>query len=174
MKSIPVRSIPDDVKESCYTGGFSVRRLEDLMVEGESMEQPVHRHDFFFLLLISNGGGEHHIDFEMYEIADQQLFVLHPGQVHSIRIEPGAKGYLMEIAKDFTQSYLSVDFKTNLGMGNPHNLKDATFERIYGLFELMTVEFQEQSKGFLEAIASCLQLFSIQLSRCNTPQLTEV
>ena len=173
MQSIPVRSIPDDLKESCYTGGFSVRRLDELMVEGEPMVQPVHRHDFFFPLLISSGEGEHIIDFKSYEIADKQLFVLHPGQVHSICIEPGSKGYLVEIAKDFTQSYLSVDFRDNLGTGHLYSLKGATFDRIQGLFELMSVEFEEQSKGVLEAIASCLRLLSIQLSRCNTFQLTE-
>ncbi|PKV75902.1 AraC-like DNA-binding protein [Pontibacter ramchanderi] len=53
------------------------------MIEGKQLIEKPHKHDFFMLLLFEKGSGTHTIDFKQYDVGDNQLHLLFPGQVHS-------------------------------------------------------------------------------------------
>lgn len=59
------------------------------------MFQELHRHDFFFILALKKGLGCHVIDFTSYEVSNNSIFLMRPGQVHQLFLKEGNTGYLM-------------------------------------------------------------------------------
>ncbi|MGL4581906.1 MAG: helix-turn-helix domain-containing protein [Flavobacterium sp.] len=50
------------------------------------------------------------VDFESYHIADNQIWVIYPGQMHNINPN-GVKGYFISVNKDFFNRILAKEFK---------------------------------------------------------------
>jgi hypothetical protein len=100
MKNIPIRHIKATQKEPNLSGSFSIRDVRDLLA-GKDMVQELHRHDFFYVLALKKGAGKHEIDFTSYEVNDNSVFLMRPGQVHQLTLKAGSTGYLMGFKTDF-------------------------------------------------------------------------
>ncbi|HRF19031.1 MAG TPA: AraC family ligand binding domain-containing protein, partial [Chitinophagaceae bacterium] len=94
-KPIPVRHITSTPNEQDITGRFSFRKLEELM-NGKNLVHDLHKHNFYFVLAIQKGKGLHEIDFVNYQVKDNTVFMLRPGQVHRLELKAGATGFLLE------------------------------------------------------------------------------
>ncbi len=70
-----------------------------------------HRHTFYQILYIE-GFGIHKIDFEDYEIQDNSVFFLRPGQVHDLVFNhKNTKGFLINFNENlFNQFLLQANF----------------------------------------------------------------
>jgi AraC family transcriptional activator of pobA len=86
---------------------FSMTTIEDA---DEYFFDGMHRHDFYELLWFTDIGPEqaHYIDFNKCTIDPNQVFLLLPGQVHSIE-QRHKRGFLMAISKDFFEKLLGGD-----------------------------------------------------------------
>jgi hypothetical protein len=100
MKTIPIRYINATPKEPNLSESFSIRDVRDLLA-GEDMVQELHRHDFFYILALKKGTGNHEIDFTSFEICDNAVFLMRPGQVHQLILKAGSMGYLIQFKTDF-------------------------------------------------------------------------
>ena len=91
MKQIPVRQITT-LNEPVITGRFKIRTVADIL-NGKDLDQDLHRHDFFFILALQNGKGDHEIDFTAYEVQNNSIFILRPGQVHQLSLKDSFTGF---------------------------------------------------------------------------------
>lgn len=60
-----------------------------------------HKHDFFIIILFERAEGTHTIDFRDYSLANRQVHLLFPGQVHRWDIGPKTTGYQLMIDRVF-------------------------------------------------------------------------
>src|SRR6476660_6960859 len=96
MSKISVRTLSSSRQSSSISEeNFKIRKLEDILA-GKDLNHNLHRHEYFFLLVIRKGRGSHQIDFIDYELNDQSVFFLRPGQVHQLTLKSGSEGYLVE------------------------------------------------------------------------------
>lgn len=161
MPKIPVRHI----KEPGFTGGFTIRRIADLL-NGEDLQQEVHRHDFYLLLLIEKGKGSHAIDFVPYPVTDNSLFFLRPGQVHELALKAACSGYLIEFSPAFyTTAAAGAAVFRKVSHKNHCKLQAKRFQRIYALAEQLMEEYEERDENYLQAIKARLDLLFIELLR---------
>ena len=58
--------------------------MEDIYVKRSGQTDEPHRHNYFTVLIIKQAKGLHKIDFNSYELAQQQIFFVAPGQVHQV------------------------------------------------------------------------------------------
>jgi AraC-like DNA-binding protein len=73
--------------------GIRIENLEDRI---NPLVPFPHKHDFFQIILMTQGSGHHRIDFEKYQIAKNQIFVMKPGQVHSWQLSKNISGLVVE------------------------------------------------------------------------------
>lgn len=72
---------------------------------GEKIIEKPHKHDFFIIILFDHASGVHSIDSVDYSIADQEVHVLFPEQIHKWHIAAGSKGYQLMIEKSFLEQF---------------------------------------------------------------------
>lgn len=166
MKTIPVRRIKTTEKETALSGGFGIRRIEDVLT-GEDLVQDIHRHDFFFILALEEGKGDHIIDFIRYKIHDHSVFFMRPGQAHQLALKKNCRGYLIEFTADFYYPHDEAS-KHLLRKASNKNFCQLTANRFDRLLFLLTEIYQEytdRKEAYQEVIKATLKIFFIELVR---------
>ncbi|HLG39733.1 MAG TPA: AraC family ligand binding domain-containing protein, partial [Chitinophagaceae bacterium] len=107
MKTIPVRRIASAQKEQSDAGRFSIREVQQV-INGKDLVHDLHKHDFYFVLALQKGTGIHDIDFVQCQVHDYSIFILRPGQVHSLELKADSTGFLMEFDLTFYQPKNSI------------------------------------------------------------------
>lgn len=54
-----------------------------------------HRHDYFEFFYFQKGGGIHSIDFKSFDIKDNSVHIVAPGQIHQVKRELDSEGYVI-------------------------------------------------------------------------------
>ncbi len=165
MKKIPIRQISSSDREQA-TASFTIRKVEDLLA-GKDLFHDLHRHDFFFMLALQNGKGIHEIDFTNYDISDNAVFFLRPGQVHQLQLKAGSTGYLMEFNNEFYHPTDKV-FAQRLRKASNRNfcqLEINRFEKLYSVLTYIYQEHNDKQEGSQDIIKSNLGIFFIELVR---------
>lgn len=158
MENIPVRKI----KESGFTESFIIRDIEELLA-GKDMVQALHRHDFFYILALKKGRGVHEIDFTSYNISDNTVFFLRPGQVHKLLLKAGSKGYLLQ-------------FKYPHNKSSWQQLRRQLYQLDKKLLAILNYIFQEytdRQTSYQEVIKANLGIFFIELVRQHASDQTD-
>ncbi|CAL1520936.1 helix-turn-helix domain-containing protein [Chitinophaga sp. MM2321] len=105
-----------------------------------------HRHDHFQILWFTKAKGRHMVDFVWYEVEDNMLFLLRPGQVHQLDCE--REGHFIVFTETFyftnkhdkeTLYDFSNLFDNWHGYG-PITISENTSKSFMGLVELMNRE----------------------------------
>jgi len=134
------------------------------MLAGNDMVQELHRHDFFYLLALKKGKGTHAIDFIPYEVSDNTIFFMRPGQVHQLILKTGSKGYLMAF---------KAGFYTTKDTTNYYQPGAEGFKKLYSLLSYIFQEYTKQQKNYQRVIKANLEIFFIEVLRLqgksNTP-----
>lgn len=166
MHKIPVRRITSPPKDKENSGSFSIREVQAL-IQGKHLVHELHRHDFYFLLAIHKGQGMHEIDFNPYNVHDNSVFILRPGQVHQLELKAGSSGFLMEFNQGFykpkTPGALHRWEKAKAKNYCPVKAED--FLKLNTLLLNILHEFTVRQEGFVEAIIANLDLFFIEYAR---------
>lgn len=86
---------------------FAMTTIEDA---DEYFFKGQHRHDFYELLWFTDvePGQAHYIDLKRFPISSNQVFLILPGQVHSID-QRNKRGFLIAISKDFFEGRIGYD-----------------------------------------------------------------
>jgi AraC-like DNA-binding protein len=166
MKNIPTRKINAVKNAPPAIGGFSIRAVEDLL-NGGDMFHAFHRHDYYLILAVRKGAGCHEIDFVSYEVCDNTVFFLRPGQVHQLILKAGSTGYLMQFNVDF---YYPTDnaarqLLRKTTCKNFCQLESPKVEKLFSKLTYIHQEFAEKQEGYLEVINASLGIFLIELVR---------
>jgi AraC-like DNA-binding protein len=128
-EKIPVLDICNMVDASETEHEILVFELADFLAYHNNMQFP-HRHNFYQLMFIESGSGYHIIDFTKFEIKENTIYFLNPGQVHEWQFDYKPKGILI----NFTESYIS------LFLANLNHLKNYPFFIANGNGSVVNVE----------------------------------
>lgn len=153
-------------KEPNFSESFSIRDVGNLLA-GKDMVQELHRHDYFFILALKKGKGHHEIDFKSYNVCDNSVFFMHPGQVHHLTLKAGSTGYLMQFKTDFYYAHNKASNQL-LRRASNKNLCQLDAKRFTKLISILTYIFQEythRQERYEEVIKANLGIFFIELIR---------
>ncbi len=166
MKKIPIRQISAAQQEPASSGRFNLRKVEDLLGEN-GLVHGLHRHDFFFILVLQHGRGRHAIDFTAYQVLDNTVFFLRPGQVHQLELEAGSTGFLMEFNTEFycPKGGLPAQRLRRASNRNHCLLEARRFEKLHATVSHIFQEYTSREEGYVDAIKAHLAIFFIQLLR---------
>jgi AraC family transcriptional regulator, transcriptional activator of pobA len=165
MENIPIRNIKSK-GELQLSGSYSIRDIAPLLAEND-MVQELHRHDFFYILVIKKGSGTHEIDFTSYEITDNTVFLMRPGQVHQLHLKAGSTGYLIQFKTDFLYSHnnASQNHLTKLIQFNCYHFEGHDFSKFDAILNETLNEYTTQEKGYHEVIKANLSILLIEMLR---------
>lgn len=135
-------SIADLINQPDKQLDFLVDRFED-MVEPENIPFP-HKHNFYEILWIKKGKSKQNIDFKPYEILENTLFFISPGQLHLFEEWEDIEGFVVL----FTEQFFLQIFQN----------KNILFELSYldNLYENPFLQLQIEDKKTLEPIVKLL------------------
>jgi AraC-like DNA-binding protein len=166
MQHIPIRTLAPGRTEPTLSGSLGIRDIQDLL-DGKDMVQELHRHDFFFVLALEKGAGSHVIDFASYEVGNNTVFFMRPGQVHELVLKAGSSGYLMQFKSDFyyarEKTYSQLLRKA--GNVNYYQLDAIIFKKILATLHSIFQEYTDRPEGHHEVINANLQILFIELVR---------
>ena len=166
MKTIPIRRIANNEKEEGSLGKFNIREIKSVLA-GHDLVQDLHRHDFYYLLALQKGKGTHLVDFKTYNIENNTIFFLRPGQVHKLILKAGSTGYLVVFNLDYyypknTQALQRLRKASNKNICILDNTRSKKIADILGkIFS----EFIGKEEAFNDAIRANLDLLFIELAR---------
>ncbi len=98
--SIPV----DDFTREEAELSFKFQRLD--RDSGYNARDP-HRHNYYEIFHFIKGGGDHMMDFSHSEIKDHSFHFVAPGQVHMLRRDKSARGYVLIFSGSFFHLHAS-------------------------------------------------------------------
>jgi AraC-like DNA-binding protein len=87
---IPYQHLP-------FTGQFNIFPLGSFKSE---LARLPHRHDHYQVIWFTKGSGQHVVDFVSYELHDNMLFLLQPGQVHQL-LDHRKEGHAITFTEQF-------------------------------------------------------------------------
>jgi len=166
MKKIPLRQLGISQQELPSATRFNIRRLEDIMGEND-LVQDLHRHDFFFILALQNGNGYHEIDFTAYQVMNNTVFFLRPGQVHQLELKAGCTGYLVEFDDEFYHPVGKVPSQRLRKASNKNycEFEIKRFHKLHALLTSMFYEYSTREAGYVDVIKASLEIFFIEFIR---------
>lgn len=166
MKKIPIRQLSSPQQELPSTERFKIRRVEDIIGDADLVHD-LHRHDFFFILALQKGRGRHEIDFVEYDVLDNSVFFIRPGQVHQLELKVGSTGMLVEFNNEF---YNPKDKLSNQRLRKASNknyceLELNRFNRLQAILNSMFEEHNAREEGYQDVIKASLEIFFIEFVR---------
>lgn len=166
MENIPIRKINISQKEPIFSESFDIRDVQDLLA-GKDMVQELHRHDFFYILVLKKGTGDHEIDFTSYEVGDNAIFFMRPGQVHQLTLKAGSTGYLLQFKPDFRYPHdkVSNQLLRKASNTNHYQLDTNKFKKVLAILTYIFEEYTDKQEGYQEVIKANLNIFFIELVR---------
>ena len=96
---------------------FGIARMEDIYSKRNGKTDEPHRHNFYTVLIINKAKGLHKIDFNTYELSNQQIFFVASGQVHQVIESEKSIGFSMTFSNQFlVENYIPISFIDNLSL----------------------------------------------------------
>lgn len=162
MQKIPVRQLKITESRACFEDIFTILDLNELL-NGDALYQAVHRHDFFFVLILEIGKGEHTIDFSVFPVENNSIFILRPGQVHSLCLEKVCKGYLVRFNSNAIPN--ANQLLKKISKANLYQFSHTDFLAIKAVFSKIHEEFLQQKDAYQEVIKAYMEVFFILVWR---------
>lgn len=116
-------------------------------IQGGNFIAKPHKHDFFMIILFVKGNGVHMIDSLDYQIANREVHVLFPGQIHKWSIETGTEGYQLMIERPLLEQfapYFRFSF-TNYQNHPVIRLSKESFDGLAYSFDAIKTELNNQT-----------------------------
>jgi AraC-like DNA-binding protein len=150
---------------------FGISKMEDIYVKRNGKTDEPHRHNYFTVLIIKQAKGFHKIDFNSYELAQQQIFFVAPGQVHQVIETEKSVGFAMTFSNQFLIEnsiplafVSSLNLFQNYGQTPPLLPNDKQFDSIEHFSNTIFDLFTSNAKMKNLSIGAYLKLLLIE---CN-------
>ncbi|QSE96456.1 AraC family transcriptional regulator [Fulvivirga lutea] len=177
-KDIKVYSLQDEQHPSRF---FRLEKMEDHYDDVNGTTDDPHRHDFYAIIWIKKGKGFHLVDFNKYDLEDNQIYFLSPGQIHQISTTEKPYGWVLSFSADFLLiNNIPTSFIKNINLFKPYNespplkLEDEPALTIESVIEQMLPFFEGDGAYKNEALGALLQLLLIHCNHaCEFPEPLE-
>lgn len=151
---------------------FEIHTMEWIDQNRWEQNSTPHRHNYFVIIWVKKGGGEHLIDLEKFELKDNTIYCVTPGQVHLMNINGPANGYVIS----FTAEFMGLDeenfgllFKTGLFHTFSHSpaleVNEELAEEMDDMAGRMMKEFSNYFLLRSEILRGFLKIFLVYLTR---------
>jgi len=173
-------------ENSTDINNFVIKLMEDIYLEGNGESDSPHRHDYYAIILIEKGKGIHYVDFQKYDVEDNTVYFILPGQMHQLVLSEKPKGWVLAFTEEFLISNNIPDklindiyLFNNYGQSPPLLLNEhqmQVYKSLIDQIELFSTSIRNYTN---DAVGSLLKLFLIQsnnhcsLAKENNPQLIE-
>jgi len=165
---------------------FVLQRLSDLYTLNHGESDIPHRHDYYTIIFFQTGNGTHIIDFTEYDIQDNSIYFILPGQMHQVKPASEPAGWTLKFTDEFLISnsisekllndiYLFNDY----GQSPPLLINEHQMPVYMNILQQMEFFSSSLENYTFEAVGSLLKLFLIQsnnhcsLQKQNNPQFME-
>src|SRR5690554_485687 len=96
---------------------FAISKMEDIYDKRSGRVDEPHRHNYYTVLIIERAKGIHKIDFNSYELGENQVFFVAPGQVHQVVEKEKSFGYVMTFSNLFlVENTIPISFIESLNL----------------------------------------------------------
>lgn len=151
---------------------FEIHTLEWIEKNRWPQNAAPHRHNHFEIIWVQQGSGIHLIDLEKYEIGDNNIYCITPGQVHLFKANEGSHGYLISFSTEFlclAEDNFDLLFNTGLfytfSQTPVIHLTKAMKDEMDEIAEKMMKEFDNYFLLRAEILRGFLKIFLIYLTR---------
>lgn len=127
----------------------------------------VHSHDFIELVYITTGQGIHSIENTNYNISAGDLFIVFPGEKHSLYPISNGKNEFTWITCGFLPNCISFDFSI---FPRKHRFIGTKSFDLNLIFHTMLDEYRGRAEDFERVLKSYLTVILIRMKRCITKQ----
>jgi AraC-like DNA-binding protein len=138
----------EKVNNSNKNDSFSIKKI-DKIIDGDSFD--IRQHSLYELVCISKGDIKLTIDFQTYELKENTIYLIKPGQVHQwIKGDYPNKcvGYIFHFSKDFLPTYDMVNKLYEKNSFPVIELSPSIFNKI---MQLILMLLDEEIKNALSA-----------------------
>ena len=127
-----------------------------------------HRHDYYIVLIVKKAKGKHVVDFNEFELSNNQIYFVSPGQVHQLLEEEKSFGYVITFSRQFcSHNFIEESFINDLylfqenGFSPPLNISDDQLQQASNFAEQMLKCREANSKWKYQALGAWLKLLLI-------------
>ncbi len=159
---------------------FGISKMEDIYTKRLGKSDEPHRHNFYTVLIINNAKGQHKIDFNTYELSNNQIFFVSPGQIHQIIESEKSIGFTITFSTQFLIrnsipfSFISsLNLFQNYGQNPPLIPTETQFQVIENFARNMFSLFNGNSNMKHLSIGAFLKLLLIECNNICSINLTE-
>lgn len=131
-----------------------------------------HRHNYFVIVWVKQANGIHLIDLDKFELQNDTVYCITPGQVHLLSVNGPANGYVISFTADFMgASDENFDLLFNTGLFNTfsHSPVIKVSEEMVEEMEDMAAKMSKEYSNFFllrsEILKGYLKIFLIYLTR---------
>jgi AraC family transcriptional activator of pobA len=160
-ENFPVLGITEFRDELHSDSNFQYHELH-----GKKQIEKPHKHDFFVFLLFERGNGVHTIDFTDHQVAEHQLHLLFPDQVHHWVLGEQTRAYQIMVSRAVFETFANaLRFSFVLYQHHPvMSLKPETFKWLF--YEFKAIEYElSLAPTMWEIIRSRIEIIAQMVSR---------
>ena len=90
-----------ELSRSSASMPFEIHTMEWIDKNRWQQNSVPHRHNYFVIVWVKKGAGIHLIDLDKFELQDNTVYCITPGQVHLMNINGPADGYVISFTSEF-------------------------------------------------------------------------
>jgi len=161
---------------------FILKDIGEVFDHLNGIDDDPHRHEYYTMVLVKHGNGRHYIDFNEFEINDNSLHLVYPGQVHQISTPEKPEGWVMNFSSEFLlqnnihQKIVDRVYLYNTyGYSPPLHLPQKDFDDLENIIEQVKYYSNKDLTFQYDALGALLKLFFIRItSLCSLQQSVEL
>lgn len=131
-----------------------------------------HKHNYFVIVWVKKGSGVHLIDLNRFEIGDDTVYCITPGQIHLLKATEDTEGYVISFTSDFLSlSDENYELLVNSGLfysftgSSEIKITAEIKEELESVVQKIEKEFQNFFLLRSEILRGYLKIFLIYLTR---------
>ncbi|MBC7426652.1 MAG: helix-turn-helix domain-containing protein [Bacteroidia bacterium] len=140
-----------------------------------------HRHSYYEIFLFIKGGGVHDIDFDSFEVKDNSLQFVSPGQIHMLQRALDSTGYIILFSREFYQLGLinedtlyEFPFLNNNTPYPVIEIPDDKMGVVIDLFKSMRTEYNSEGSDKEQALRAYLNVLFLEAKRIHKNQYKDL
>jgi AraC-like DNA-binding protein len=161
-----------DIGKSSANVPFEIHTMEWIAKNRWQQNEVPHRHNYFAIIWVKKGTGVHFVDVDKYDIGDNTVYCLTPGQIHLMKPDEGAEGYVISFTAEFlslNEDNFNLLFNTGLFYTFSQSpVIKVSEEMAEDMVEIVEKMIKEYANFFLlraEILRGFLKIFLIYLTR---------
>ncbi|OCK59897.1 AraC family transcriptional regulator [Bradyrhizobium sp. LMTR 3] len=162
-----------------YDYGSEIKSLNVHLAPVEKLKSTLpypHRHDFYQIVWVTRGTGCHIIDSVKYEVRQNSLFFMAPGQIHDFTLSEDTLGHTISFSPEFfafrvhnRHSLIDIPIYSLENLNNALYLDDMQAESFRQIMDAIIEEYTAEKTGHEDVIWSYLRIFLMKMSRIAVP-----